>query len=144
MPSLVDPSYLYILKENDSTWMLLRYSYFTLRSTDVSHYYDNPIIESVVMESLTPQKIGWKSYINNLHLDSLWNLETESAIKGKRFIVGDGQRYLVELGAKGKYKYLFYTQPDYFQKTDVNHKKFLEFQENLTAPVMHNGIFDLH
>ena len=140
IPSMWDPSILYILKANDSSWTLFHYQYYTLRCTDINHYYDNPVIDSVVMESLKPQKISWSNYIKNLYLDNLWGLQTESAIEGKQFIIDDGARYLVELSDKGKYKYLYLTQPDYFQDKDINHKKFVEFQKRLIDPVIYNGI----
>ncbi len=65
IPSMWDPSILYILKANDTTWTLFHYQYYTLRSTDPNRYYDNPAVDSVVMESVRPQKTSWAVYIKN-------------------------------------------------------------------------------
>jgi hypothetical protein len=140
IPSMWDPSVLYILKASDTTWTLFHYQYYTLRSTDLNHYYDNPVVDSVVMESVSPQKFSWTTYVRNLQLDSLWNLQTESAIKDKSFGMLDGHRYILEFSNQGKYKYLFYTTPDYFQDKDINHKKFIEFQKRLVDPIIYKGM----
>jgi hypothetical protein len=92
------------------------------------------------MESVRPQKTSWQNYIRNLQLDSLWKLQTESSIKGKKFSVTDGHRYLLELGGKGKYKWLFYTMPEYNQDKDINHKKFMEFKKHLVDPIIYKGM----
>lgn len=139
-PSMWDPSILYILKGKDTTWTLFHYQYYTLRSTGISNYYDSPLVDSVIMESVRPQKTNWYTYINNLHLDSLWNLQTESSIKDKEFNMLDGHRYILEFTDKGKYKYLFYTTPEYFQDKDMNHKKFIEFKKLLVDPIIYNGM----
>ena len=140
IPSMWDPSILYVLKKNDSLWTLFHYQFYTLRSTDPNQYYNNPVIDSVVMQSIRPQKISWTTYINNLRLDSLWNLQTESSIKGKTFEIVDGHRYLLEFNSKGQYKYVFYTTPEYFQNRDINHKKFTEFRHRLVYPIIYKGM----
>jgi hypothetical protein len=139
-PSMWDPSILYILKGKDTTWTLFHYQYYTFRTTGFNNYYDNPIVDSVIMESVRPQKTNWQAYINNLQLDSLWNLQTESSIKGKEFNMLDGHRYILEFSNKGKYKYLFYTTPEYFKDKDINHKKFTEFKNFLVDPIIYNGM----
>jgi hypothetical protein len=140
IPSMWDPSILYVLKKSDTVWTLFHYQFYTMRSTNPNHYYDNPIIDSVVMESVKPQKTNWQTYINSLHLDSLWNLHTESSINGKAFAMLDGHRYLLEFSDKGKYKYLFYTTPEYFQDKDINHKSFADFKKRLVEPIIYNGM----
>ena len=148
IPSMWDPSILYILKAKDSRWTLFHYQLYMHRATSEDHYYDDPVIEyynnplldSVAMESVRPQKTNWQTYISNLQLDSLWNLQTESSIKGKTFAMLDGHRYLLELNEKGKYKYLFYTTPDFFRDKDINHKKFTEFQKRLVDPIIYKGM----
>ncbi len=139
-PSMWDPSTLYILKGRDSTWTLFHYQYYTLRATGADSYYENPLVDSVIMESVQPQKQSWKTYINNLQLDSLWNLQTESAIFDKEFSILDGHRYVLEFNDKGKYKYLFYTTPEYFKNKDINHKKFTKFIKYLVDPIIYNGM----
>ena len=139
-PSMWDPSILYILKAKDTTWTLFHYQYYTLRATGINNYYDSPLVDSVIMESVKPQKTNWQTYINKLQLDSLWNLQTESSIKGKEFNVLDGHRYILEFSNKGKYKYLFYTTPEYFKDKDFNHKKFTEFKNSLVDPIIYNGM----
>ena len=139
-PSMWDPSILYILKAKDTTWTLFHYQYYTLRATGINNYYDSPVVDSVIMESVKPQKTNWQTYINKLQLDSLWNLQTESSIKGKEFNVLDGHRYILEFSNKGKYKYLFYTTPEYFKDKDINHKKFTEFKNSLVDPIIYNGM----
>jgi hypothetical protein len=140
IPSMWDPSILYILKANDTTWNLYHYQFYTLTVTDPNHFWDNPLVDSVVMESVWPQKMSWQTYIKNLQLDSLWKLQTESSIKGKKFSVTDGHRCLLELSDKGKYKYLFYTMPEYKQDKDINHKKFVEFERHLVGPIIYKGM----
>ncbi len=140
IPSMWDPSILYVLKANDTTWTLFHYQYYTLKVTGPKSDYNNPLVDSVSMESVKPQKTNWQTYINNLQLDSLWSLKTESSIKGKSFGVCDGYRCLLEISDKGKYKYLFYTQPEYFQDKDINHKKFLEFRKRLIEPIIYRGM----
>lgn len=148
IPSMWNPSILYILKGKASRWTLFHYQIYMHKATSEDHYYDDPVIEyynnplvdSVVMESVRPQKINWQTYINNLHLDRLWNLQTESSIKGKTFAVLDGHRYLLELSESGKYKYLFYTTPEYFQDKDINHKTFVEFKKHLVDPIIYRGM----
>lgn len=140
IPSMWDPSILYVLKQNDSLWTLFHYQFYTLGATDPNNYYDNPVVDSVVMESLSPQKTSWTSYINNLQLDSLWYLQTESSIKDKSFSVLDGYKYLLEFNKKGQYKYLVFTTPDYFQAKDENHKYFMEFKTRLIDPVVYHGM----
>ena len=140
IPSMWDPSILYILKAKDTSWTLYHYQFYTYRATDPNHYYDDPLIDSVVMESVRPLKTNWNTYIQNLQLDSLWNLQTESSIKGKTFRRVDGHRYLLELSAKRKYKYLFYTTPEHFQDKDINHKKFTDFIDNLVDPIIYKGM----
>jgi len=140
VPSMWDPSILYILKGKDTTWTLFHYQYYTRRATDLNQHYDSPNVDSVIMESVRPQKTSWKKYIDNLQLDSLWNLKTESEIKGKSFGVVDGHRYIIEFNNKGKYKYLFYTMPEYFQEKDNNHKRFIEFQKRLIDPIIYKGM----
>jgi hypothetical protein len=70
-------------------------------------------------------------------LDILWNLKTESSIKGKTFDVFDGRRYILEFSDKGNYKYLFYTTPEYFNDKDINHKKFTEFKNSFVDPIIY-------
>jgi hypothetical protein len=148
IPSMWDPSILYILKAKDTTWTLFHYQVYMHRSTSEDHKYDdpvveyfnNPLVDSVEMESVRPQKMDWNTYINNLQLDSLWNLQTESLIKGKTFAMLDGHRYLLEFTGKGKYKYLFYTAPEYFQDKDVNHKSFTNFKKRLVDPIIYKGM----
>ncbi len=139
-PSMWDPSILYILKGKDTTWTLFHYQYYTLRATGINNYYDSPLVDSVIMESVRPQKINWQTYINNLRLVSLWNLQTESSIIDKEFNMLDGHRYILEFTDKGKYKYLFYTTPEYFQDKDINHRKFTEFKKYLVDPIIYNGM----
>jgi hypothetical protein len=143
MPSMWDPSTLLILKQTDSTWLFLFYQFYTLSVSDPNNYWDSPKVDSVKMESLHPQKTSWKTYIENLKLDSLTTLQTESEIVGKKFEVVDGYRILLEFAEKGQYKYLFYTAPDYFQEKDMNHKKFILFKERLINPVRYKGIHNL-
>lgn len=148
IPSMWDPSTLYILKANDTTWTLFHYQIYMHRATSEDHHYDdpvveyynNPIVDSVVMESVIPQKTNWRTYINNLQLDSLWSLQTESSIKGKTFAMLDGHRYLLEISNERKYKYLFYTNPEYFQDKDINHKRFIDFKKRLIEPIIYNGM----
>ena len=106
----------------------------------VVEYFNNPLVDSVSMESVKPQKIEWKTFIRNLQLDSLWNLQTESSIKGKKFFMLDGHRYLLEFNDKGKYKYLFYTTPEYFQNKDINHQRFTGFKKRLINPIIFKGM----
>jgi len=115
IPSYWDPYILYVLKRSDSLWTLFHYQFYTLRATDPNHYYDNPVVDSVVMESVRPQRTNWATYINNLQLESLWDLQTESSIKGKDFGMLDVDRYLLEFNKKGRYKYVFYTMPEFFR-----------------------------
>src|SRR5690606_37351817 len=110
------------------------------RATGINNYYDSPLVDSVIMESVRPQKINWQTYINNLRLVSLWNLQTESSIIHKEFNMLDGHRYILEFTDKGKYKYLFYTTPEYFQDKDINHRKFTEFKKYLVDPIIYNGM----
>lgn len=148
IPSMWDPSILYILKAKDSTWTLFHYQIYMHRATSEDHHYDdpvveyynNPLVDSVVMESVRPQKTDWKTYINNLELDSLWRLQTESSLKGKTFAMLDGHRYLLEFSDKGKYRYLFYTAPEYFQDKDINHKNFTSFKHRLVDPIIYKGM----
>lgn len=140
LPSMWDPSILYILKGKDSTWTLLHYQYYTLSVTNPNYHWDDPLIDSVAMESVKPQKISWRTYIDNLQLDSLWYLQTESAIKGKEFSVVDGHRYLLEFNDQGKYKYVFFTTPEYFQEKDINHKRFTTFKKRLVEPIIYRGM----
>jgi hypothetical protein len=111
-----------------------------MRSTDPNRYYDNPTVDSVIMETVQPQKTDWTTYIQNLQLDSLWILQTQSAIKGKSFGMNDGYSYLLELNKQGQYKYLYYSDPEYFQKKDLNHKKFNDFKEKLVKPIIYKGM----
>ena len=148
IPSMWDPSILYILKAIDTTWTLFHYQIFMHASTSDHHlyedpvveYFNNPLVDSVSMESVKPQKIEWKTFIRNLQLDSLWNLQTESSIKGKKFFMLDGHRYLLEFNDKGKYKYLFYTTPEYFQNKDINHQRFTGFKKRLINPIIFKGM----
>jgi hypothetical protein len=135
--SIWSPNDLYILKKIDSVWTVFNYRLYVhylprTNNTD----YNNPVIDSVMMESVRPQKINWQSYIKNLQLDSLWNLQTESSMKGQDFGITDGYRCLLELSDKERYKYLFYTEPEYFQKKEINHKKFIEFENHLIQPIL--------
>jgi len=136
-----DPSILYILKGNDSTATLFHYQFYCLGS-GYGNYYDDPIIDSVIMESVRPQKISWTKYIQQLQLDSLWTLQTESSIKGKSFRVFDGHVYLLEVKSEEKYKYLYYTLPDYFQEKDKNHKYFMDFKKRLVDPIIYKGMIN--
>lgn len=148
IPSMWDPSILYILKITDAKWTLFHYQIYMHTSTSEDHrfddpvieYFKNPIVDSVSMESVRPQKMDWQAYTANLKLDSLWNLKTESSIKGKTFSVLDGHRYLLEINEKGKYKYLFYTMPEHFQKEEINHRRFIEFKDRLVNPIIYKGM----
>ena len=148
IPSMWDPSILYILKGKGSKWTLFHYQIYLHTSTSEDHrfddpvveYFRNPLVDSVSMESLKPQKMDWQTYTTNLKLDSLWDLKTESSIKGKTFAVLDGHRYLLEINEKGKYKYLFYTMPEHFQKKELNHRKFIEFKNRLVEPIIYKGM----
>lgn len=82
--------------------------------------------------------MDWRVYIEHLQLDSLWNLQTESALKGKSFAVNDGSRYILEFCKDNNYKYLCYTAPDLFKHEDINHKKFQTFMEQLIEPVIYH------
>lgn len=137
IPSMWDPSILYILKSSSGRWTLLHYEFYTL---SVSPNYDDPNVDSVIVESLRPRKTTWDTYIGQLKLDSLWNLVTESAIPNKKFSVVDGHRFLIEMHKSGIYKYLIYTTPEYFQQRDSNHKWFMDFKERLITPILYNGI----
>jgi hypothetical protein len=148
IPSMWDPSILYILKGKGSRWTLFYYQIYIHTVTSEDHYYDdpvveyfnNPLVDSVIMESVKPQKTNWQTYISNLQLDSLWDLQTESSIRGKTFTMLDGYRYLLEFSDKKNYKYFFYTMPDYFQDKDINHKKFTEFKKRLVDPIIYKGM----
>lgn len=148
IPSFWDPSIMYLLKVKDSRWTLFHYQIYLHTSTSEDHQYDdpaieyfnNPIVDSVDMESVSPQKTDWNTYINNLQLDSLWGLQTESSIKGKTFNMLDGHRYLLEIKKIGAYKYLFYTAPDFFKSQDDNHRKFTAFINRLVNPIIYKGM----
>jgi hypothetical protein len=139
-PSMWDPSILYVLKKKDSIWTLFHSQYYIFRSTDPMKYSGGPVVDSAVMESVRPQKISWTEYINNLRLDSLWNMKTESAIQGKTFEVVDGSRSLLEIRAANTYKYLFYTVPTAFIEKDDNHKRFVEFKKRMVEPIIYRGM----
>lgn len=148
IPSFWDPSIMYLLKVKDSRWTLFHYQIYLHTSTSEDHqyndpvieYFNNPIIDSVAMESLRPQNTDWNTYIVSLQLDSLWNLQTESSIKGKTFSMLDGHRYILEFKKNRTYKYLFYTTPEFFQTKEENHKKFIEFKNRLVNPTIYKGM----
>jgi hypothetical protein len=148
IPSMWQPSILYVLKAKDTTWTLFHYQIYMHRATSEDHHFDdpvveyfnNPLVDSVAMQSVRPQKTNWQTYIKDLHLDSLWNFHTESSIKGKTFVMLDGHRYLLEFSEKGKYKYLFYTTPEYFHDKDINHKNFISFKRRLVEPIIYKGM----
>ena len=138
-PSMWDPSILYVLKKNNASWTLFHYQFYTFLSKD-PNCYDHSVIDSVVMESVRPQTTTWTAYIENLKVDSLWNMQTESAIKGKSFGMNDGHAYLLEFTQKGQYKYLYYTTPEYFQNREINHKNFILFKKRLVDPIIYKGM----
>jgi len=140
IPSMWDPSILYVLKKSGSLWTLFHYQFYAMRMTDPNQYYSNPVVDSVVMQSVRPQRTNWEDYIDKLQLDSLWNLQTESSIKDKKFGMLDGHRYLLEFNKGGRYKYVFYTTPEYFQEKDINHKRFTEFKKRLVDPIIYKGM----
>jgi hypothetical protein len=139
-PSMWDPSILYVLKEKDSVWTLFHYQYYTMRATRQDEFFDNPIVDSVVMESLIPRTVSWTGYIKNLALENLWKLATESSMNEKTFDVVDGSRTILEIRQGDRYKYVFYTTPETFVEKDENHKLFIEFKKRLIEPVIYNGM----
>jgi hypothetical protein len=134
-----EPSILYVLKCSDSIWTLRHYQYYHR-----SENFDDspPIIDSVIMETVKPQKMAWSNYIKQLNLDSIWNLKTESAIKGKSFEVLDGWIWLLEISNKKDYKYFYYTVPEFFKDKDINHKNFTDFIKRLIEPIIYNGMIN--
>lgn len=132
--AMIEPSILYIIKGKDSLATIFHYQVYCSRSSNTR------IIDSVSMESLKPQKITWTKYFDQLGLDSLSNLKTQSTIKNKSFGILDGHYYILEINDFGKYSYLHYTAPEYFYDKDVNHAMFVRFNNRLVKPLMYNGI----
>ena len=135
-----DPSILYVLKRKESNWKLLHYQYYTSGKIDSGESFDNPIIDSIIMKSVVPREITWGMYVEDLDLDSLWSMVTESEIDGKKFGVLDGSRSLLELREGKNYKYLYYTQPNAFIDKDDNHKRFVKFRRRIIDPIIYNGM----
>jgi hypothetical protein len=138
--AMMEPGLLYILKGKDSTATIFHYQIYCSHSTNAD--YLNPSIDSVAMESLKPQRESWSKYFQELQLDSLFYLKTQSEIKGKNFGMLDGHFYLLEVNDSGKYKYLRYSAPDHFQEKDINHKKFIRFKEKFVNPLIYNGMIN--
>jgi hypothetical protein len=141
-----DPSILYILKGIDSSWLLLHYQYYKNYSTKSIQQRDwgqyDPRIDSVLVETYKPQKITWKTYLDSLKLDSIWNWRSIGEIKGQSFGMNDGYHVLIEIRDKTRYRQILLSNPDYFQKTDISHKKYVEFHERfihlLGYKMLHN------
>ena len=138
--SMMEPGLLYILKGKDSTATIFHYQIYCSHSINAD--YLNPNIDSAKMETLKPHHESWSKYFQELQLDSLFYLKTQSEIKDKSFGMLDGYAYTLEINDSGKYKYLRYSAPEYFQEKDINHKKFIKFKEKLVNPLIYNGMIN--
>ena len=132
-----EPSILYVLKFGDSVWTLRHYQFY---ATSDNINEKPPLIDSIIMGTVKPQKMNWTDYIKQLNLDSLWVLKSESAIRDKSFEVLDGWIWLLEISKKKQYKYYYYTVPEMYKDKEINHKKFADFLKRLVDPIVYRGL----
>lgn len=140
-PSVWDPSFLYVFKAGKSGWSLYHYEYYTYQRRPGKKYREGPVVDSVVMESLSPQHgRTWERYISELGLDSLWFINSESQILKREFNIIDGSRNLIEIRDGEQYRYIFQTTPYYFADKDEDHARSWRFHERLKRPVIYDGM----
>lgn len=142
-PALYSPSQLYILKGTNSDWTVLHYILFERQinpGKDDLKTWDgvkNPRLDSIKMETLSPFKMTWESYISQLDIDSLWTLPSQSELEGS-FGGLDGVSYSIELTDKNRYKLIHYSNPSSHVDKDINFRRFIDFQDKIIGPLSYN------
>lgn len=138
--ALTDPIILYILKKPaKDDWTNLHYQIYRGESWSDER---NPRIDSLLAESVKPREVSWLTYINDLHLDSLWKTPSQYEVIDNRFGAVDGYSYYIELSDRGRYRFINYYVPDLKKGIEINHTRILTFQENLRSGILYKGIIN--
>lgn len=136
--ALFDPIILYVLKKQYNGWLNLHYQLYRGESWTM----ENPQIDSASIEVVRPRIQSWEKYIASLNLDSLWMTPSQREVVGKTFGAVDGYSYYIELADNKRYRFLNYYVPDFLQDTEPNHRRIVNFQENLRTGIVYKGIIN--
>ncbi len=137
--SLFDPIILYILKKSpNKNWSNLHFQLY--RGT--SWNSEEPEIDSLAVQKVWPRMINWDEYIKSLNLDSLWVTPSQREVIDESFGAVDGYSYFIELASSSKYRFLNYYVPDRLQNVELNHRRIIDFQNNLRDGILYNGIIN--
>jgi hypothetical protein len=113
------PSSLYIIKNEDSTWICSEY-YIWENYPPSSIYEDfNERIKHVYVDSIEVRNINlgndWNSFIDSLTYFDFPNMISQEEIPNFTDIVNDGEIYSFEVADKNQYRYFFYHAPRYYK-----------------------------
>jgi len=108
---------LIILKYDDSSWQTQKIRYY--ESEDGVLHSKN--------EKIVKPNIDFPLLIDSLRAMQLDKLISQKQIPNFIDNVADGVTYDLEIATKDNYKLLTYHCPEYFGKSEVNNKKFVDF-----------------
>lgn len=144
-PALYGPIQLYILKCRDSVWSLTQnLIYLKTFDPEKDDYrkwdgYKNPFVDSVFIRQLKPVGVSWDNYIDQLKIDSLWTLKSQSEFDGK-FGALDGISYSLEISDRQRYKFVHYNNPYSHTDEDESHRRIMEFEGKLFYKLNLEGV----
>ncbi|MFT3704146.1 MAG: hypothetical protein QM802_17395 [Agriterribacter sp.] len=113
--SMVLPNKLIVLYYKDSMWQ-----------THKIYYYDKQDGSIFRKEEKIKTDFPVTALADSLQLIDFSKMISQHEIKGFEDNVADGVTYHLEIATKREYKCLTYHCPEYFSKTEINNKKFLD------------------
>ena len=115
---------LYVLKFKDTSCFLLYYRVYprTINYDDENRNRQwNPYADPIVDSSVSKSVLLPKDILNNLHIDSIWLLKSQSELKISDSVgFTDCDSYILEIADKKRFKYLrHHCAMGYYEKTKL-------------------------
>ncbi|GEM_PF-1663771 len=108
----------FIIKRIDNKWTCLNYNYVETAKwspgPNMLDYAKAFSIDTFAVKKLEP-KTNWKTFFNAIEKEDIYNLPSQSDIKGWKNKVSDGYTFYVEYATKYKYKFYWYNCPDVYE-----------------------------
>jgi hypothetical protein len=110
----------FVIKKIKGKWTCLHYTYFYKREVDYENgmdyfkWYSNIAIDTFWVKKLQPNS-NWKTFFYEIEKENIYNLPSQSDIKGWSNIVNDGYTFSIEYATKDKYKFYSYNCPDVYE-----------------------------
>jgi hypothetical protein len=111
---------LFVIRKIKNDWTCLHYNYFYKRnlgsenSKNFIELMTNFTIDTFWVKKLQP-RTNWRTFFNAIAKEDIYNLPTQSEIKGWKNKVHDGYTFSIEFATKEKYKFYSYNCPDIYE-----------------------------